>query len=82
MDRLGYFWVLGEGAREGRGGALSGSGMDEIRQSVLLRGRGGPGAGLAWMTYRHFHPHWDASHAVPHHAPPAFGTPQLARMER
>ena len=51
--------------------------------SIWTSGFGtGPGAGLAWMTYRHFHPHWDQSHAVPHHEPPVFGTPQLARMER
>ena len=51
--------------------------------SIWTSGFGtGPGAGLAWMTYRHFHPHWDQSHAVPQHEPPAFGTPQLARMER
>ena len=51
--------------------------------SIWTSGFGtGPGAGLAWMTYRHFHPHWDQSHAVPHHEPPAFGTPQLVRMER
>ena len=51
--------------------------------SIWTSGFGtGPGAGLAWMTYRHFHPHWDASRAVPQHEPPAFGTPQLAMMER
>ncbi len=51
--------------------------------SIWTSGFGtGPGAGLAWMTYRHFHPHWDQSHAVPQHEPPAFGTPQLAMMER
>ncbi|CAH0374246.1 unnamed protein product [Pelagomonas calceolata] len=50
--------------------------------SIWTSGFGtGPGAGLAWMTYRHFHPHW-SSHAVPKHVPPAFGTPQLAKMER
>ena len=51
--------------------------------SIWTSGFGtGPGAGLAWMTYRHFHPHWDASRAAPQHEPPAFGTPQLAMMER
>ena len=51
--------------------------------SIWTSGFGtGPGAGLAWMTYRHFHPHWGASRAVPQHEPPAFGKPQLARMER
>ena len=50
--------------------------------SIWTSGFGtGPGAGLAWMTYRHFHPHWSSS-AVPQHVPPAFGTPQLAKMER
>ena len=50
--------------------------------SIWTSGFGtGPGAGLAWMTYRHFHPHW-SSRAVPQHVPPAFGTPQLAKMER
>ena len=50
--------------------------------SIWTSGFGtGPGAGLAWMTYRHFHPHWSSS-SVPQHEPPAFGTPQLARMER
>ena len=52
--------------------------------SIWTSGFGtGPGAGLAWMTYRHFHPHFDQSNAVPQHEPPAFQcTPQLARMER
>jgi len=52
--------------------------------SIWTSGFGtGPGAGLAWMTYRHFHPHWSQAHAVPQHEPPAFQcTPQLARMER
>ena len=51
--------------------------------SIWTSGFGtGPGAGLAWMTYRHFHPHWDASRAVPHHEPPAFGTPLTAKMQR
>ena len=51
--------------------------------SIWTSGFGtGPGAGLAWMTYRHFHPHWDASHAVPQHEPPAFGTPLTAKMQR
>ena len=50
--------------------------------SIWTSGFGtGPGAGLAWMTYRHFHPHWSSS-AVPQHEPPAFGKPQLAKMER
>ena len=52
--------------------------------SIWTSGFGtGPGAGLAWMTYRHFHPHFDQSHAVPQHEPPAFQcTPQFAKMER
>jgi len=51
--------------------------------SIWTSGFGsGPGAGLAWMTYRHFHPHWDQSHAVPHHEPPVYGTPLTAKMQR
>ena len=51
--------------------------------SIWTSGFGtGPGAGLAWMAYRHFHPHWDASRAVPQHESPAFGRPLVARMQR
>lgn len=39
--------------------------------SVWTAGFGhGPGAGLCWMTFRHFHPHWDPAIGVPEHTPP------------
>lgn len=42
--------------------------------SVWTSGFGkGHGAGLCWMTFRHFSPHWDPSVAAPEHSPPSLG---------